>query len=173
MIELINLISSSWFDWMYSMFWQVSLLIFFSLTIIAATNVSENEQQLRKIVEPLNEKYINSILDDDLETYLSSFTEDAIVMIPFIPTIEGRHALTVHWHNKMTRGRHVGSVDVETLDIWSSEDLIYERGSYQITFKKYHNNIKAVYGSYFTVWQKQADGSYKMKYDISNLNHKI
>ncbi len=150
------------------------LLVFMSAILLTASKpINDNEKELRSIIEPLNKKFINSILEDDLEAFLSSYTDDAVVMIPFIPTINGRHALTVHWHNHMTRGKNVGSADVETLDIWSSGDFIYERGSYQITFKKYKNNIRAVYGSYFTVWEKQEDGSYKMKYDISNLNHKL
>lgn len=149
------------------------LLFLVAILLTASKPINENEKELRSIIEPLNEQFINSILEDDLEAFLSSYTDDAVVMIPFMPTINGRHALTVHWHNHMARGKNVGSADVKTLDIWSSGDFIYERGSYQITFKKYKNNIRAVYGSYFTVWEKQEGGSYKMKYDISNLNHKL
>jgi ketosteroid isomerase-like protein len=150
------------------MLFMISLLIIFSNNITA-----QSEEDLREIIEPLNAKFINSILEENLEEYLSIYTEDAVVMIPFVPTLYGRNALTVHWHNNMTKGDFVESVNVTTLDIWASEDLIYERGSYQITFKKYENKPKAVYGSYFSIWKQQSDGSYKMKYDISNLNHGV
>ena len=119
----------------------------------------------------MNERFVNSIMEDDLETYLSLYTDDAIVMLPFMSTLNGRNALTVHWHNNMTRGKYIESANVTTLDIWKSGNLIYERGSYQITFVKAENKPRAVYGSYFSIWVKQEDGSYKMKYDISNLDH--
>ena len=148
------------------------LFIVFLLTPMIM-NTAQNEEELRDIIEPLNEKYINSILEDDLESYLSLFTDDATVMLPFSPTIKGKHALTVNWHNNMSRGDFVESTNVTILEVWASGDLMYERGSYQITFKKSENNPKAVYGSYFTIWKKQNDGSYKIKYDISNLNHGV
>lgn len=142
-------------------------------TLYAQLNSSKEEKRLRSIIEPLNEQFVNAIIEDDLETYLSLYTDDAVVMLPFMSTIEGRNALTVHWHNNMTRGEFVESANVTTIDIWESGNLIYERGSYQITFAEFENKPKAVYGSYFSVWVKQEDGSYKMKYDISNLDHGI
>jgi ketosteroid isomerase-like protein len=94
-------------------------------------------------------------------------------MMPFLAPLKGKHALTSYWHNRMAKGSVIEDVSVIILDIWSSEKFVYERGSYQITYKKYQNNIKAVHGSYFTVWEKQNDGSLKIKYDIANLDHRI
>lgn len=149
------------------------LLLLLISTLYAQLNISQEENRLRSLIEPLNERYIEAIMDDDLESFLSLYTDDAIVMPPFMSTINGKNALTVHWHNNMTRGKYIESVNVTTLDIWESGDLIYERGSYQITFVKFENKPKAVFGSYFTVWVKQKDGTYKMKYDISNLDHGV
>jgi ketosteroid isomerase-like protein len=154
--------------------WMAGLLTLLLSTMISAQLISnEEDKKLREIIEPLNEKFVNSIMENNLESYLSLYTEDAVVMLPFMSTLNGRNALTVHWHNKMTRGEYIESANVITLDIWSSGNLIYERGSYQITFKKFENKPRAVYGSYFSVWVKQPDGSYKMKYDISNLDHGV
>ena len=150
------------------------LLVFLSAALLTAGKpIGDSEKELRKIIEPLNKKFANAILEDELENFLSCYTEDAILMIPFLPSIKGKHALTVHWHNNMAKGELVESVDISTLDIWASGNMIYERGSYQITFKKFKNKPRAVYGSYFSIWEKQVDGTYKMKYDISNLNHKV
>ena len=150
------------------------LLVFIAFVILTA-GAPENgtEKELRNIIEPLNEKYINSIMEDDLAKFLSLFTDDATVMNPFQPTMKGKHALTTHWYTNMSRGDATASADVQILDIWSSGNLIYERGSYQITFNQHKSKIISVHGSYFTVWEKQEDGSYKIKYDIANLNHKL
>ena len=146
----------------------IATLLLFSNDIIG-----QAETELRRIVEQQNQKLITSIMEDDLEGYLSCYTDDAIIMLPFMAPIKGKYAMTAHWHNSMSRGESVESADVTTLDIWSSGDLIYERGSYQITFGKQKGKPRVVYGSYFSIWKKQADGSYKMKYDISNLDHGV
>ncbi|MDX1701158.1 MAG: DUF4440 domain-containing protein [Melioribacteraceae bacterium] len=150
-------------------FLQIALGVMLLSNII----VGQSEDDLREIVNQNNQKFMTSIMEDNLEGYLSCYTDDAIVMLPFMAPIKGKYALTAHWHNNMSRGGLVESADVTTLDIWSSGDLIYERGSYQITFKKHEGKPRVVYGSYFSIWQKQKDGSYKMKYDISNLDHGV
>lgn len=144
-----------------------------SIFLLVGNIVGQDEGKLREIVEPINQKFLTSIIEDDLESYLSCYTDDAIVMLPFMAPIKGRYALTAYWHNNMARGEKIESADVTTLDIWSSGDLIYERGSYQITFKKYEGKPRVVHGSYFSIWKRQKDGSYKMKYDISNLDHGV
>ena len=142
-------------------------------TLSAHLNSSKDEKRLRSIIEPLNEKLINSIMEDDLETYLSLYTDDAVIMLPFISTINGRNALTVHWHNNMAKGKYIESATTTTIDIWEAGNLIYERGQYQITYVKIENKPRAIYGSYFSIWAKQNDGTYKMKNDIANLDYEI
>jgi len=154
-------------------YWLFIVLFLFATMILWGNDEKQNEDYLRRIIEPLNEKFIASIQENDLEAYLSLYTDDANIMMPFMPPIKGKHALTAHWHNNMAKGDATASASVTILEIWSSGNLIYERGSYQITFKKYENKPRAIYGSYFTVWKKQDDGSYKIKYDIANLDHGV
>jgi len=153
----------------------VLLTILFFTTLFAqlTNNSNESEEKLREIVKALNDQFVNSIMKDDLDSYLSLYTDDAVVMLPFQPTLNGKNALIANWHNNMTKGENVESANVITLNIWSSDKFVYERGSYQITYNKHPNNIKSIYGSYFTVWKKQNDGSIKIKYDIANLDHGI
>lgn len=140
-------------------------------TVFARSEDSKND--LRKIIEPLNESWVSAIMNDNFEDYISFYAEDAKVMNPFFAPLEGTHAITAYWYNKMARGKHIESVDVKIKDIWKSQNKIYERGSYQIIFKKYENHPRVIYGSYFTIWEEQDNGDYKIKYDISNLDHTL
>jgi ketosteroid isomerase-like protein len=152
-----------------------SLFVMVMLFLTSSTiQMDEELKQIKNTIELLNEKYCNAWINEDLATYLSLYTDDAVVMPPYSPAIKGKSALTVSWNNQFNSGLRYLSAKTTTLDIWFSDDMVYERGSYLITMNvKENKRPVSVSGSYFSVWQKQEDGSYKMKYDISNLDHGI
>ena len=56
-------------------------------------------------------------------------------------------------------------------DIWECEKFVYERGKFGMSVSsKDHPKPLAYHGSYFTIWQKENDGSLKIKYVIWNLD---
>lgn len=149
------------------------IFIIIGFFIASSKIVGQSEKELRQKIDFLNQKFITSIIEDDVDSFVSTYTDDAVVMLPFQAPLKGKHALITHFHNNMATGAKIESADVIILDIWASGQFIYERGSYQITYKRRPNNIKAINGSYFSVWKKQPDGSYKIKFDIANLDHGV
>lgn len=151
-----------------------SIIILLSFTMFAGTNKKNEDdiEKLKKQIQALNDKFIKANVDEDLESYLSIYAEDAIVMPPFAPMIEGHEGLIDAWHKKLREGVKSLSGKATILEIWVSGNRVYERGSFAIHLsKKGVANPFNVYGSYFSVWEKQKDGSLKIKYDISNLDH--
>jgi ketosteroid isomerase-like protein len=156
-------------------------LLYYSILItmllfLGASSLQKGEdiEEVRKTIESLNTKFINSFIENDLESYLSLYTDDAIVMPPFQPTIRGKHELIKSWEKQRIEGMNCLSGSATILGIWTSENMVYERGSFGITLTTKHSSKPySVYGSYFTIWQKQSDGTYKIKYDISNLDHGV
>ena len=131
----------------------------------------ENDEHWRKILEPYNDKVYQALLDYDIETILSIFDENAIFMGPLKSPIEGKKALKKElWENK-EKGVKYHSMTGNMLDIWGCGDFIYERGTIAFSVSADDmNHPMAYYGSYFTVWLKQNDGSYKIRYHIWNLD---
>ena len=151
-----------------------TIVLLIMLTLFAGTNNQDKDdvEKLKSQIEKLNDKFIKANVDEDLESYLSIYTDDAIVMPPFSPMLEGQEALIEAWYKKQREGVKALSGKATILEIWTSEDRVYERGSFAIHFsKKGLSQTYNVYGSYFSIWEKQEDGSLKMKYDISNLDH--
>lgn len=150
------------------------ILILIALTVLAASNDQKKDEieKLKTQIDKLNDKFIKANVEQDLESYLSVYTEDAIVMPPFHPMIEGHEGLIENWYKNINVGVKTVSGKATTIEVWTSGNLIYERGSFAIHFtKKGLSQPYNVYGSYFSIWEKQKDGSLKIKYDISNLDH--
>lgn len=150
------------------------ILLLITLAVFAATNDQQKDEieKFKTQIEKLNNKFIKANVEEDLDSYLSVYTKDAIVMLPFHPMIEGHEGLIEGWYKKLNDGVKTISGKATTLEVWTSDNLVYERGSFAIHFKKRGvSHPYNVYGSYFSIWEKQNDGSLKMKYDISNLDH--
>ena len=150
------------------------ILLLITLTVLAASNNQKKDEieKLKTQIEKLNNKFIKANVEEDLDSYLSLYTKDAIVMPPFHPMIEGHEGLIEGWYKKINDGVKTISGKATTLEVWTSDNLIYERGSFAIHLTKTGvSQPFNVYGSYFSIWEKQKDGSLKMKYDISNLDH--
>lgn len=153
-----------------------SLLLIISALILSGSSFKNDEDidEIKKEIEKLNIQFCNSWINDDLESYLSIYTDDAVVMPPFSPIRKGKQALRRGWEKQRAEGVKYLSASTTILELWTSGNMVYERGSYGITLKpKNSNQPYSIYGSYFSIWVKQNDGSYKMKYDISNLDHNI
>jgi ketosteroid isomerase-like protein len=151
----------------------ITMLLFLSGSSLQKGE-DEDIEEVRKAIEELNAKFINSCIDNDLEVYLSLYADDAIVMPPFHPAIKGKQELINGWHKQRMDGTKFLSATATILEIWTSENMVYERGSFGMTLTTKHSSKPySIYGSYFTIWQKQSDGTYKIKYDISNLDHGV
>ena len=131
----------------------------------------DNDEHWRKLIELSNDKVYEALLSYDIETILSIFDEDAIFMGPMEPATEGKKALKKKLLENREKGVKYHSMTGNILNIWGCDDCIYERGTIAFSLTaEGMSHPAAYYGSYFTVWLKQKDGSYKIKYHIWNLD---
>jgi len=131
----------------------------------------DNDEHWRKLIELSNEEVYEALLSYDIETILSIFDEDATFMGPMEPATEGKKALKKKLLENREKGVKYHSMTGNILNVWGCEDYIYERGTIAFSLTaEGMSHPAAYYGSYFTVWLKQKDGSYKIKYHIWNLD---
>jgi ketosteroid isomerase-like protein len=124
-------------------------------------------------------KRINSILDTailngDYETLLKHHTDDVILMPNFRPAIKGKKELS-ELYKKDKKNRvifHAFSGKPEKM--WASGNEVYEYGTYGLAVtSKETEHPYAFYGSYFMIWEKQPNGTYLIKFSITNLDHEL
>jgi ketosteroid isomerase-like protein len=62
-------------------------------------------------------------------------------------------------------------VSIETQDLWSVDDLVYETGQYTYTFTPPGKSATRIGGHYVTIWKRQADGGWKITVDMGVPNN--
>ena len=131
----------------------------------------ENPVKLREVIESIGDKINKAVVAGDYDTIMSYHTDDVIIMPDFKPMVKGKKAWKEEIKKDRQRGAKVRSFSGTIMDLWSCENQVYERGTFgmSVTSNESTHPI-ALYGSYFQIWEKQTDGSYKIKFTIWNLD---
>ena len=112
-----------------------------------------------------------AVIGDDKEVTSLYLHDDVLMMPNFHETIRGKDAWIKLEEEAREKGRKIKSINYITEDVWECGDLIYEIGKFGMSVT--HPDLKqpfANHGKYFTVWEKQKDGSLKVKIVIWNTD---
>lgn len=145
------------------------------LFVLAACTSEEapraaGEQDVTAAVERIWDEYASSLMDGDIERWLSLWTEDGVQMPPGEPPVVGKEAI---------RERNQAEADrfaVDDMEIWNAEvvsagDWAYARGTYTAKLLPAGGGDPVpVDGKYMTILRKQPDGSWRIHRDIFNAN---
>lgn len=118
-------------------------------------------------------EYIEPYKTGDTEGWLGVFADDAVGMHNTLPALEGKQALrgfaqTVH-----------GTFDIEQLDVTvdsviTEGDWALTRGNFVANFvlkgEDVENQAAPRQGKYILLWERQADGAWKVILDMGNNN---
>ncbi len=120
----------------------------------AAENVDEAET-VRNAIAAQNAKYAKAVTAMDVQTYLSLYTDDAILLYSG-KAVKGRAARQKEAESQLAAAKDPIFKPIE-VDV--RRDLAYEAGEYTVTSRRNGNKIK---GTYLVVWKKQPDGEWKI-----------
>ena len=95
------------------------------------------------------------------------YTEDAIVLPPGSAMVEGRQAIGEFWQGAVDAG--LKDLALAPAEIVAQGDAAYEVGTLQLSAPGEGGEPQAVEGKYVVVWQKGADGTWRLHRDIWNL----
>lgn len=100
-----------------------------------------------------------------LEGFASFLADDVTNIRPDAPLVQGRQELVQRWTRLLTNP----AMKIEWKPIYarvaSSGDFGYTIGVSQITHTDEQGKRQVSTGKYVTIWQKQADGSWKVVHD--------
>lgn len=130
------------------------------------------EGSLKEKIMKINSIIGKAEMENDKETIIKYLTDDVIISPGFGPTVKGIAGVkNSHAENKKYNLVY-RSFNVEPEEIWECSEFVYDRGTFGMSFTyKDHPKPRAYYGSYFTVWHKENDGSLKIKYLTWNLDY--
>jgi ketosteroid isomerase-like protein len=121
---------------------------------------------VRKVVDSTNAVFSSMVSKGDSVGLASLYTSDAKFMAPNAPTASGRNAIQSAFAGLFAAMGTPG-LTLTTNDLWGTEDLLTEVGSYTMTDKTGKEIDK---GKYIDLW-KMEDGKWKLVRDIFNSDN--
>ncbi len=109
--------------------------------------------------------FVEALLAGDWAAFAALYTEDAVVMPPNVPVLEGRVAIQAFLEplSRFTQ------LELTIVQMDGRGDLAFVRATYSETYsvegtpEPIHNT-----GNSVTIWRKQTDGKWLIALDISN-----
>jgi uncharacterized protein (TIGR02246 family) len=101
----------------------------------------------------------------DAAAFTSFYAENAWLFLEAAPDSVGKAAIEATFRTLMQDPNFALSIHTSSIVVASSGDLAYERGSYELTLSDANQQPALQKGNYVTVWNKQADGTWKVVID--------
>jgi uncharacterized protein (TIGR02246 family) len=101
----------------------------------------------------------------DAAKFVSFYAEDAVVMLAGAPDLIGLPAVREGITHMMQDPAFALSFEADKVVVARSGDLAYETGTYSMAMTGPGKKAATEKGHYVVVWQKQADGSWKVAVD--------
>jgi ketosteroid isomerase-like protein len=146
---------------------SVVMIVALFAAITTYSQQSAKDYQLK--IENLNKEMTKYMLEGDHEKSLSMYTADAISMPSNEPMRDGIAAIRKGAEEMAKMDMKVTLFEPTTLKVIPDGKLITEIGTYKIklTVPGMDQPVED-HGKYLTLWEKQADGSLKVKVEIWN-----
>jgi ketosteroid isomerase-like protein len=147
-------------------------ILILSCLLLINSSVFSQDTDLKAKMQEMNNTMVKAMLADDMETSLSFYADDAISLPSYEPMIKGKAAIKEHAKKSHEAGFKMNDMTLNTMDAWSDGGLAFEIGTYTVsmTMPGMPDAVNDK-GKYLTVWQKQTDGSWKIKAETWNSDN--
>ena len=125
--------------------------------------------EVRQAIEAVNAQLAEAFSRGDATAFASFYTPDGKMMAPNAESSAGRQAIEESFAPDFST--NPPTLKLTTADVEVHGDTAIEAGNYSISFiLPGQEEAMEDHGKYVVVWKKQADGSWKLHWDIWNSN---
>jgi uncharacterized protein (TIGR02246 family) len=104
----------------------------------------------------------------DLDKTMSFYADDALVLSPKIPLVQGKDNIRTGWKQMFLIPGPGLTFTTGEVQVARSDDLAWEHGAYDFATSDKKGKTTTEHGKYITIWKKQADGAWKVVADMDN-----
>lgn len=151
---------------------RIALLAICAVLLCSCVAPKPDVAQVRKVIEEMTKKSEHDLLAGIVDTSLANYSEDAVSLPNNGPMLMGKEAIRSYTRQMLSLGTKFTNVKFVTTDVQTSGDLAYEIGTYAMTMQIPPGGEVAEEGKYLTVYEKAADGTWKIKVETFNINGK-
>lgn len=142
----------------------LSISLLMVMMTMTTTGFSQATSDDKAKVQALTKEFAKNMVEGNTEKILSMYTQDAISMPSYEPMQEGIAAIRAASKKSADMGMKYNSFELTPVKITVNGNLIHEIGTYKVnaSMPGMEKPI-ADHGKYLTIWEKQNDGSMKVK----------
>jgi uncharacterized protein (TIGR02246 family) len=139
----------------------------FALTAACTTTVPDTRNADIKAVKDVEAAWVTDIATKDADKFASYYSEDASLLLPNAPIINGRENIKAALKPMLADPNFALTFQATRAEASKGGDFVYTVGTYSMTLSR-PSDKKAVTdkGKYLTVFKKQPDGSWKAVADM-------
>lgn len=115
-------------------------------------------EDLRKKIDEGNQAFAAALLEGDVDSAVSSYTDTACVIAPAAGTACGKEQIKAFWTGVVDSG--VKNIKIDTREVGSSGDLAYAVGTLVVT-----DSTDVDHASRYTLVFKKVAGEWKLHID--------
>ena len=147
----------------------ISMSMLLAVLFSVSSVYSQSSTEYKTKIEALNREMAKNMVSGNSEKSLSLYTQDAISMPSNEPMQDGLAAIKKANEEMSKTGVKFNSFEPTTLKVIADGNLITEVGTYKISVSMPGmDKPMDDHGKYVTVWEKQKDGSLKIKVETWN-----
>src|SRR5262245_56385548 len=117
-------------------------------------------------IRAADDDWAKSAADNNMDAWMSHYTDDAAVLPPNEPMAVGREAARKSIGAFLATPALKVTWKTSKVEAAKSGELGYSYGTYEMTFKDAKGKALSDHGKYLEAWRKQADGSWKCVADM-------
>jgi len=146
-------------------------VILFVAVVFTASAFAQNNDELKAKIVKINKEMQQAMLSGNASAGFAYYANDAISMPNYSKMAEGIEAIKKSNEAMMAMGMKITLFETNTLMVNTCENNIAEIGTYKMgfTMQGMPGTMTDV-GKYLTLWEQQADGSLKIKFEIWNTD---
>jgi uncharacterized protein (TIGR02246 family) len=127
----------------------------------------QNIVAARAAINAASDDWSKAIAAKDLDKCMSFYVDDAVLFAPNAPAAVGKDAIRAAWKQLLSAPSVQLTFPSTQIDVARSADLAVQRGPFQAVIADAKGKSTTENGRFVIVWQKQADGTWKVLADTN------
>ncbi|MGA8263827.1 MAG: DUF4440 domain-containing protein [Ignavibacteriaceae bacterium] len=152
---------------------RLSAILTVAFLLMSTANLfsQTTKEEMLKKVEEWNKQFSAAMVTNDKAKMLSFYADDAYSLPSYTPMLVGKKAIEKSMNMDENSGMKILSFKFNTKDLWITGDQMCEVGTYDLSMTVDDpGNPTKDHGKYLTIYQRQKDGSWKIKADMWNTD---
>ncbi|HLN52156.1 MAG TPA: SgcJ/EcaC family oxidoreductase [Lentimicrobium sp.] len=150
----------------------LTLMSVLVLIVFSISSIAQSETDVKQKIEKMNKEMADAMKAGDHEKNLQFYTDDVVSLPSYEKMLTGKDAIRNSMKEMEKSDWKIKDFNFETVSVETNGNVVTEIGKYRMEMnKKDTQETMKDEGKYVTLWEKQPDGSLKIKTEIWNSDN--